>query len=448
MKPETKNLPQSLEAEKLILSSLMHDRVGNVIDSCSKLRPEHFYSRSNSIIFACMQKLASEEKGTDLVTVINFLKSNSQMEQVGGEHEIMKLFKSYVTSAHTEDHIEILLEKHRGRKIIEICELGTNTAYRNEDSQECISKIEQELFSLSTDKNEKDNQKYEAYEEVKRMIEVRKSGKEVTGLMSGIKPVDDIFFGFQKGQYYVLAGRPSSGKTAMADQICGNLLMRDKCILYISLESDRERVFSKLACKLANVAFWDFKRNLLRPELLLKVEQFNDILVTKNIILMRPFDISPMEIRPLIRRCKRSDDIDLVIMDYLQKINIPNGWDERRTVSRSSTEIQRACVESGVPALIVAQLNREAKDNTRPYMSHLKESGQIEQDADNIAMIWSPTDKRDLAEGDKIHPCLFTVEKNKDGASSLDIEIDFELDKLKFHPKPILTRTNQRRESP
>lgn len=425
-------LPESIESERLILSNLLCDKHGEAFECCSKLKPHHFLTRSHAIIFDSMLKLHQESKATDLVTVTDALISNGKIQEIGGHNELNKLFSSHLTIGHTSQHVEILMEKYRLRKLIDICESSKISAVNNQDSSDCISKLEMELFGLCTDKNENDNQLQSAYEDVKRMIEVRKNNKDITGLLSGIPAFDDAFFGFQKAQYYVVAGRPSSGKTAFADQVCVNLLKDNKPVLYISLESDRERVMSKLACKLASVSYWDFKRNRIAPSDLLKVERMNETLKDKPLILMRPFDISPMEVRPLIRRCKRKHDIELIIIDYLQKINIPSGWDERRTVSRGSTEIQRACIETGVPALVVAQLNREAQGTTRPSMSNLKESGQIEQDADNIAMIWSDTDKRDLSEGSVYHPCSMSIEKNKDGASSVDLEMNFHMKNMIF----------------
>lgn len=430
------NLPESLEAERIILSNLLCDDSGETLHACSRIKPHHFSSRSHKIVFEAIQSLSFEGKTTDLVTVSNLLASSNKITEVGGHGFVSGLFSSYLTSAHSQDHIDLIVEKYKLRRILEICEEAKYSTLKQEKSaEECIKNLEQEILLLDLEAENHENQLKEAYEEVKAMIEIRKGGQSVTGLLSKVKPFDDVFFGFQLSQLYVLAGRPSSGKTAFADQITGNLLMDNKCVVYISLESDRARVLLKLACKICGVSFWDFKRNKISPEHLLKVERINEILKTKELILLRPFDISPTDIRPLIRRLQRKQKIDLVVLDYIQKINIPNGWDERRTVSRAISEVQRACLETEIPALVLAQLNRESEGG-RPSLRHLKESGQIEQDADNVALLWSNVDKRELDQAAIDHPCILSVEKNKDGASGLDVEMNFEMKIMKFKEKP------------
>lgn len=436
---QTENLlPESLESEKIILSNLLCDTHGEVYDSCSKLRPHHFLNRSHSLIFDAIRVLNGESKPSDLVSVTEALKATGKLEEVGGYLYLSKLFSSYVTQAHSIHHVEMLIEKHRLRKIIDICERGKIGAYANADSSHCLSELESDIFDLSENNSSIENQLQNACSDIRKQIEVRRKGGDIVGTLSGVQPFDEVFFGFQATQHYILAGAPSSGKTAMADQICGNLLMKDKSVLYISLESSRDRALGKIACKLAQVPYWNFVRNRINTNELDLVESILNGLEKKNLILMRPFDITPMELRPLIRKFKRREGIDLVIVDYLQKISMPSGWDERRTVSRASSEIQRACIETGVPSLVLCQLNRETQEGNRPNMRNLKESSQIEQDADNIAFIWSPTSKRDLPEGSIDFPCVFSVEKNKDGASMVDVEMNFELKKMIFRKKGII----------
>lgn len=425
-------LPESQESEQVILSNLLSDRTGEAFDVCSKLKPYHFLGRSHSIIFESMLNLIQDSKSTDLVSITDHLIKNSKLEEIGGHSFLNKLFSSYLTTAHSSQHVEILIEKYRLRKIVDICEKAQMAALNNSDSQDCLSSLESEIFDLTENEDSNENQLQNGCDGVQRQIEARRKGGDITGLNTGVIPFDNVFSGLQNHQMYIIAGIPSAGKTAMVDQMVGNLLMKNKNILYVSLESDRNRVIGKLACKLADVSFWDFIKNQIKKEELDRVEKFVQILRTKNLVLMRPFDISPMEIRPLIRKCKRRHEIDLVVVDYLQKFSMPTGWDERRTVSRASTEIQRACVETGVPAIVLCQLNRDAQEGARPSMRMLKESSQIEQDADNIALIWSPKSKREFPRELVFFPCVLSVDKNKDGASGIDEGMEFNLPKMYF----------------
>lgn len=428
------SIPRCLEAERVILSNLLCDKHGDAFDACSKLRPFHFFNRSHSILFDAMIRLRSDSKTTDLITVSEELSRTGKLHEIGGEDELNKLFSSYLTTAHTQDHVQLLIEKQKLRKIIEICEGVKRKAQSGDDSKLCMSDIEHLIFDIQENDDSTENQRDIACEEVKEMIEVRRNGGEVNGLITGVKPFDGVFFGVQPSQYYIIGALPSYGKTAMIDQMCGNLLMRDIPVLYISLESDRRRVLSKISCKLVDVCYRNFVTGKCSLEELNKIDKMVDVLNRKEIILMRPFDVTPMELRPMIRKWKRKSGIQIVFLDYIQKVLIPSGWDERRTVSRSSVELQRAAVETGVPVIALAQLNREAGEGSRPSMRNLKESSQIEQDADNVALIWSDQSKVDY-QNESVFPCILSIDKNKDGASGIDIPMNFNKPIMKFSRK-------------
>lgn len=425
--------PFSIEAEQAILSNLLNSRNGECIDQCSLLSSNHFYNRSHQIVFETISKLHGELKPFDLVTVTNRLRDQSKLEEVGGIGELSKLAMASRLSIHLSDHVAIVEEKFKARRIEEICEGSKISLNSGNEVADVLSKLESDIFELNVSSNQEENELQGGSDDLQRMIDVRKNGGEVTGLLSGIKAWDDCHFGFQRSQYYVLAGRPSAGKSAFADQVALNLILRNVPFLYVALESSRERVLAKIACKMAKVNYYHFIINNLDIEKLNQVQICADRIKKSSMILIRPMDINPNGFRSIMRRAKRRFNIELVILDYLQKVSIPSGMEIRQAISTASMNIQRGCVETNVPALVLCQLNREAEKEARPRMGHLKESGQIEQDADNISILWAQKEKRDLPQGERMLPVACSIEKNKDGASGHDIEFNFEMEKMIFH---------------
>lgn len=400
---------------------------------------DYFCSRIHRELFECIRNLIEAKKPVDLLSVTDELKRLGTLEEVGGVGKVSSIITAYPQRG-IESYIEVLKEKMALRELIVLGNDISKNAYVSDSPKDLINQIEGSIFKIqkSTDSN-KDSSLGSAVSQLNQMIEVRKSGQVVHGLPSGIKTFDDIQGGFQKGQYYVLGGRPSMGKTAFADQVAINVLKQDKAVLYLSLESSSERVLGKMACKMAGVSFYSFIRNLCSQKQLIQIETCLEFLKTSKLSLVRPSQIYGNDIRSLILKEKRKNNTELFVMDYLQKVSIAHGQDERRAVSDASMAIQSSLVETGVPGLILVQLNREAEKESRPRMGHLKESGQIEQDADNIALLWSEVDRNTLSLGQHL-PVILSIEKNKDGASGLDQEMIFDRELMTFKEKTILNR--------
>lgn len=430
-----KMIPESQEAELAVISGLLlpyNEDVGEIVDS---LTADHFWSKSNQIIFSTICEMQRKGEKVDSITLMDRLKVKGLLEDIGGQYYLFKIATSNPLASHAMDYVPILKEKLLLRKAIAIGQDLYTKAFNGDDPKEIISQIEGRLFELSIESsNNQNNKTHVAANELQRMIDVRKSGQTITGLQSGIHFIDKIFGGLQKTQYYVLAGRPSSGKSAMADQITMNVVMKDNPVLYIALEGSTERVYSKIACKMVDVCYWDFSRNAISNEDLIRVERAGKLLEQKPLILVRPSSMNPQEIKSIVKRYAKKHDLKLVVLDFLQKVHVPHGWDERRAISEASHAIQDACVETGIPGLIIAQLNRESEKEGRPRMRHLKESGDIEQDADNVILLWSEQDPRDLEPGQMLEVNC-TIEKNKDGVMGVDERMLFDRRIMKFRAK-------------
>lgn len=440
-----KELPNNLEAEKAVIASVLIDEQSNAMEISASLTLDHFLNRDCSIIWSSILQLYHAGSEINLITVSDHLRANNRFEELTDYYFFVKSATHVCTSAHIQSWVDIVKEKFKLRKLIELSEKISQSAYQSDDSSELSGKLQNEVFEVFNDCGA-ENRLEVASNEVQRMIDIRKMNDRVTGLHSGIHSFDVLHGGFQKGQYYAIGGRPSIGKTAFADQVSNFLVTKGIPVLYVALESSVERVLSKMACKFADLIYTDFaiwRKDRLN---LSEMERAINILKKSPLILIRPSTLTGMELRSLIRKYQRTHKIELVIMDYLQKITVPPRTEIRVAIADASQQLQRACVDTGVPALVLVQLNRESERETRPRMGHLKESGQIEQDADNIDLLWAEVDKNTLPKGEML-PVIMSVEKNKDGASGVDQELYLDREKMIFKERSSMVARNYNYES-
>lgn len=429
-----KPLPQSVASETVILSSILTSSEDDCFEIFSNVKPEFFSQRSHRIIFEKASELHNEGKPYDLISLTNILTSQNQIEEVGGVYGVSKLSTVHYPKHEVSTSIEILKKKFQLRSLIDLAEEIKHDAYREVEPKDLITKSEDKIFDLGTKMEiQTENLVKPASIELREMVRVRKTGEKVFGLQSGITSFDSVHGGFQKGQYYILAGRPSAGKTAFADQVTVHLVTRNKPVLYICLEAGATRVLTKMACKLARISYTRFCRGFCTDKELDAIDQSNAILERSPLILKRPYRITGADIRSLIKREFRKHGIQLVVLDYLQNID-QEREEERIAIAKASRAIQDASVETGVPSLILAQLNRDGEKDSRPRMSEIKGSGQIEQDADNIGLLWPEEDPFEV-EMSKPLPVILSIEKNKDGARGIDQKLFFDRELMLFRER-------------
>lgn len=427
-------MPQSTEAEIAVLGGCILTPNECLDETILQASEDHFYQRSHKIIFNALSDLRATGSPIDAITLTTKLKDAGKLEEVGGAYYISKVSGAFPTTAHLAFYLELLKKKHQLRQMISLGSVMIHESYSAEEPGPILERHDQELFEITKAAGTSgQNRLQSAADKVQLAIEARKRGDRVTGLQTGILTLDNVFYGLQRSQYTILAGRPSSGKTALLDQIVMNVVLRDEPTLYIPLESDETRIVGKMACKIADVAYSDFVRCQLDPKGLWEVETALKLLRSKPLFVVIPQQITVGEIRATFMRHARQMDLKLFCIDYIQKIPVSPGSDERRTISEASMMFQRCSIETGVPSLVLAQLNRTADSAPRPRMSHLKESGQLEQDADNILMLWSEKDPHEVT--DPLLETTFSIEKNKDGASGLDEHMLFDRPLLKFKEK-------------
>lgn len=426
---EEKPLPSAVDVEEEILGHLLTDSSDDCIDIIEKCSCEEFFSRSNRIVFSAIKTLHERGMSFDLIFLQTYLKDLGALEDAGGYARLSKLCCKFTMGFSALNGVDILKEKTRLRKLLQISNDIQSKAYQCEKSSETVSFIETHINGLNEDfltGNLVDS----ASVKVKQMIQARKSGEKIYGIETGIKSFDDVFFGLQPSQYYAIAGRPSAGKTAFVDQVCLSLIRQAIPTLYIGLESSEERILGKIACKSAKISYTKFIQNKCNESELDSIDSRVDYISKAPFYLKRPMNMTSVDLRSLILREYRKNKIQVVIVDYIQKIN-GDSDDPRIGVMKASMQIQNICVETGITGLILCQMNRDAEKEKRPRMGHLKESGQIEQDADNICLLWGEKENHELEQGE-LKPVILTIEKNKDGIQGVDQKLYFERELMTF----------------
>lgn len=420
-------LPSDNEAEIAVLGSLLLGSREALDEALGIIEPSYFLSLRHQRIYEAIVTLGSQSAPIDAITVCGALRDAGRIEEVGGDVEVFGLTAKVCTSAHFTYFLERLVEKHRKRTLVEIGDFMQREAMNGDSSWEVIEEIEGKMDaltrfgSLSTQ-----DQKQIGIDKVRESMEARKRGDKSGAMPTGIPSFDSNLIGLKPAQYYALAGRISAGKTAMADQISLHLLKQEISILYIGLEGTSQRIIEKLASKLAQVCYFHYVKGTLSTELEGRMKRAIGLVEKMPLTLITPPDITGSQIRSLMRRHSRSHNAKVLVIDYIQKVKPHPGADgERLAIAEASAQIQRGCIETGMAALVVCQLNRESDTRERPRLSQLKGSGQIEQDADNALLLWSEKDKHDLEAGE-LMPVTMSLEKNKDGPSCIDHHILFD----------------------
>lgn len=430
----SEELPQAPQIEDSVISNLLLDHSEETIDLIEELHPEDFFQRKNRILFESIRELSKQGKPFDGLNLTTFLKDEGILDHVGGQIHISNMMTKSGANFTSRHHVETIKEKTRLRKIIDLGEKVKTQAYQSERSSDIIEVLDKEIHAIDS-KDNSENLITHGLGQVRKMIEARRNNEKIIGISTGIKAFDDIYFGLQPGLYTAICGLPSSGKTAFVDQSVCRFMEDEIPTLYIPLESGSDRITSKIACKKCRISYFRFLRGKCNPHELTTIEKSLDVIEKKPFYLKRPEKLTADSIRSLIMREWRKNKIKIVIIDYLQKIN-QDGDNERVSIARASSEIQNICINTGISALILCQLNRETRNQKRPHMGNIKDSGQIDQDADNIAILWNEKENHELEDGE-LRPSIMSIEKNKDGIQGVDEKLSFDGELMMFKERKI-----------
>ncbi len=389
--------PHSIEAEQSVLGGLLidseaWDRV------CDILTEQDFYRRDHRLIFRAIMALAEGGQPHDAVTVSEWLTSRNDLEAAGGLAYLGALAKNTATAANIRSYAEIVRERSVLRQLARVGTEISNSAFNPEGrgSVELLDEAERKVFEIA-EQGSRGNQTYTAIKDllagaVDRIDDLYNRESPYTGIPTGFRDFDDRTSGLQDSDLIIVAGRPSMGKTSFAMNIVENAAIRaDKTVLVFSMEMPGEQLAMRMMSSLGRINQQKVRTGKLDEEDWPRLSSAVGILAEAKLFIDDTPSLSPAEMRARARRIKREHDLGLIVVDYLQLMQVP-GHKENRTneISEISRSLKALAKELSVPVIALSQLNRSLEQRTdkRPVMSDLRESGAIEQDADVIVFIY------------------------------------------------------------
>jgi len=389
--------PNSIEAEQAVLGGLMlsPDSLDKVAD---KLTDDDFYRRDHRMIWRAINELAGKGMPCDAITLGEWFIANDMAEMVGGATYLMELANSTPSAANIAAYGDIVREKSVLRQLIDAGTSITEDGFRPEGKsvQEVMELAEQRVFRIAESgaRGKKDIVSVrEAAGEAFRMLSERYEKRgQLTGLSTGFTDLDELTSGLQPSDLVIIAARPSMGKTAFALNLAEAAAMRGKkSVAVFSMEMSASQLAFRLISSLGRVHAQHLRNGDLAEEDWPRVTSAITMLADAKIFIDDTPAMSPVEMRSRSRRLQREHGLGLIVIDYLQLMQVPGNSENRATeISEISRGLKALAKELNVPVIALSQLNRslEQRADKRPMMSDLRESGAIEQDADVIMFIY------------------------------------------------------------
>tara|TARA_Y100001970_G_scaffold294115_1_gene447049 strand:- start:5111 stop:6466 length:1356 start_codon:yes stop_codon:yes gene_type:complete len=384
--------PSIVEAEAAVLGCILINPEA-MAQSMQIINEKDFYNQSHSIIYENMLTLFENNNTIDYVSVIEQLKKNKKLKDVGDAYYITGLTEQAPSTQNVEYYAKLVKEKSILRNIINVAANMSNDAYEDKgDVNEILDKAEQTLFSLSKDSDKGRFQNIQPIiKEVFNNWDERSTGG-ITGVPSSFFDLDNMLSGFQKSDLIILAGRPSMGKTALALNFGRNVAIDHKLkVGYFSLEMSSKQLVERLVTSESKTDSHLVRTGKLPKNEWKKLSEGASILSESDIYIDDSADLNIMELRAKARQLKVDKNIDIIFIDYIQLLHAPQKSESRQQeISYISRSLKALAKELDIPIVALSQLSRavETRTDHRPIMSDLRESGAIEQDADVVMFIY------------------------------------------------------------
>lgn len=386
--------PQNVEAEQAVLGAMLlsHDAV---IVAMEKLQSQDFYRDVHRIIFEAMEHLHRGNKEIDVITLPDELKRMKKLDDVGGLEYVLNLPNLVGSAANIEYYANIVAEKALARNLISTCTELTTEAYDGQKETEALlDDAERRILQLSDTKNRGDFASVGAVVEVTldKITKLYENKAGLTGLPTGFRDLDRMTSGLQPSDLILVAARPSMGKTAFTLNIAQNVGVRQhKTVAFFSLEMSQEQLVQRLLCQIAHIDSQKLRTGQLNSdEEWTRLTDACDKLYESPIYIDDTPGISVAEMRSKARRLKSEHGLDLIIVDYLQLMQGRNAESRQQEISEISRSLKALARELKVPLIALSQLSRsvESRQDKRPMLSDLRESGALEQDADIVSFLY------------------------------------------------------------
>jgi len=389
--------PHSLEAEQSVIGGLMidntaWDRIADIVAA------DDFYRRDHRLIFNAIGELAEQSQPCDAVTVSEFLTRRGELDAAGGLAYLGQLAKDTPSAANIVAYGNIVRERAMLRELISVGgEIATSAASADgRDATDLIDEAERRVFEIA----ERGQRRGSGFVELRKILpgtidrldELYTSEGHITGIPTGFDDLDKMTAGLQPGDLVIVAGRPSMGKTSFAMNVAEHAAISGKKpVAIFSMEMSAEQLSFRMISSLGRVNQSHLRTGNFTDEDWHRINAAVTIMSESKIFIDDTPAMNPTEIRARCRRLAREHGLGLIVLDYIQLMQVAGNTENRATeLSQISRSLKALAKELRVPVIALSQLNRSVEQRTdkRPVMSDLRESGAIEQDADLIAFIY------------------------------------------------------------
>ena len=429
--------PQDIVAEKSLLGAIMLSD-GALPEILTILRPADFYETRHQEIFQAMVELYDQHRPIDLLTLTSELKARKKIRAVGGAPYLTELSNFVPAASHAKAYAEIIEKAAVRRRLINAGEKIAEKAYEEgADVDLLVGEAEKDLFEVSDKiiKNDYVPMDQLLADALERIAELKKNKGVLRGLKTGFADLDKKTAGLQKGDLVIVGARPAMGKTTFAQNLAYNIAnINRRGVLFFSMEMAKNEIVDRIISDIADVDNWKMRTGNLSDEEFSRIGDALGEIDELPIYIDDTSSMTVMELRNKARRAKHDHDIGVVIVDYLQLITGSDRYSGNRV--QEVTEISRGLKilarELEIPVIALAQLSRNVtgRDDPRPVLSDLRESGSIEQDADLVMFLHRP-DYYKKPEEEETNITELLIRKHRHGAIGL-IELYFDGAKSRF----------------
>ncbi len=390
--------PHSIEAEQAVLGGLMlaNDAWDRIADRVSE---EDFYRREHRLLFRALGELADQDQPRDVVTVSEWLSQHGELDNVGNLAYLGQLAEETPSAANITAHADIVRERSVVRQLIAVGEDIARAAYepQGRDSKALLDHAEQQVFAIA-DQGSRGRRGFQPINRVltttlDHLDTLLQSDSHITGVGTGFNEFDDMTSGMQHSDLVVVAGRPSMGKTSFAMNIAEHVaLSHGEPVAVFSMEMPAEQIATRMISSLGRVELQKLRSGRIEEGDWPRINSAVALLSQQSKLFIDDTPgLTPSELRARARRLKREHGLAMILIDYIQLMQLASSSENRATeISEISRSLKGLAKELNIPVIVLSQLNRSLEQRTdkRPVMSDLRESGAIEQDADVIVFIY------------------------------------------------------------
>ncbi|MBF2018459.1 MAG: replicative DNA helicase [Rivularia sp. T60_A2020_040] len=429
--------PQCIEAEEAILGGILLDP-GAIARVRDELKPYHFYIGAHSSIYQAMLKLNEQEQPTDLIVIINYLEANELLASVGGRNKLASLVDRCVSAVNIDALANLVISKWKRRELGHLGNLATELQHKSDDEvslEQAFEQLQDCIYRLQQGSNNKHTSHIsDVMTDVYQKIEERHQGTALGGIPTGFYDLDAVTNGFSPGDLVIVAGRPAMGKSALAAQIGFNVAQQqNQAVVLFSLEMSKSQIGMRMLAGETEIENTNLKTGRISDS------QWQSIAVGTTSISNLPIylnDYATPSLNYFEAECRKimameRRNLGLVIVDYLQLMGEDGNSNRNHEIAAITRGLKRLAMKLEVPVVCLSQLSRgvESRQNKRPLLSDLRDSGGIEQDGDKVLMLYR--DEYYSPDSPDRGICEIIIAKHRDGATGT-IRLLFDSEYTKF----------------